>query len=117
MSTDSVIHDIGYQRYAGERLGAGYAMRSLYIHGLRSVYGFGRSAKAKIFPWAIVALLSAVAIIDIAVRAQTNNQIRPFTYLQYTDPPLAVLFLFFTAVAAPELVSRDLRNKVLPLYF
>src|SRR5258706_15858387 len=116
MSTDSVIHDIGYQRYAGERLGAGYATRSLYVHGLRSVYGFGRSAKAKIFPWAVVALLGVVATISIAVRAQTNNQVIPFTYLQYTNR-MAILFLFFTAIAAPELVSRDLRNKVLPLYF
>jgi ABC-2 type transport system permease protein len=112
--TDSVIHDIGYQRYTGERLGSGYATRSLYVHGVRAVFGFGRSAKAKIFPWAIVALMGAVAIIDIAVRARIGTL--PISYLRYTDN-MAILLLFFTAVAAPELVSRDLRNKVLPLYF
>jgi ABC-2 type transport system permease protein len=46
-----VIHDIGYQRYTGPRLGRGYAIRSLYLHSLRTAFGLGRSAKAKIFPW------------------------------------------------------------------
>jgi ABC-2 type transport system permease protein len=32
----SVIHDIGYQRYTGARLGRGYAVRSLYQLSLRS---------------------------------------------------------------------------------
>jgi ABC-2 type transport system permease protein len=117
MSTDSVIHDIGYQRYTGERLGAGYATRSLYVHGLRSIYGFGRSPKAKIFPWAIVAIFGAVAVIDIAIRAQSRNALMPISYLSFTDFPMTLLLLFFTSAAAPELVSRDLRNKVLPLYF
>jgi ABC-2 type transport system permease protein len=111
---DGVIHDIGYQRYSGPRLGRGYALRSLYVHGVRTAYGFGRSAKAKIFPWAIAGIMVLVATIDVAIRARSG--IMPITYLDY-PANLAVPVLFFVAATAPELVSRDLRNKVLPLYF
>ena len=60
-----VIHDIGYQRYTGPRLGRGYAVRSLYVHGLRSAFGLGRSAKAKIFPWLVIGILFFIAV-DLA---------------------------------------------------
>ena len=67
MSTDTtaagVIHDIGYQRYTGERLGRGYSARSLYTHGVRTAFGLGRSAKAKIFPWMVVGIVGLVAVV------------------------------------------------------
>lgn len=109
-----VIHDIGYQRYTGVRLGRGYAVRSLYTHGVRTAFGLGRSGKAKIFPWAVIALLFVVATIVVAVRAQTG--VMPISYLNYPND-ITLLLVFFMAAAAPELVSRDLRSKVLPLYF
>ena len=61
MSETGVIHDIGYQRYRGPRLGRGYAARSLYLHSLRTAFGLGRSAKAKVFPWLIVGIVLAGA--------------------------------------------------------
>ena len=42
MSDTSVIHDIGYQRYDGPRLGRRHVFGALYIHGLRAAFGFGR---------------------------------------------------------------------------
>jgi ABC-2 type transport system permease protein len=109
-----VIHDIGYQRYTGPRLGRRYATRSLYVHSLRTAFGLGRSAKAKIFPFIVVGLAFAIAVVAVVVRSQTG---RPFiTYLGYSDT-LSVPLLLFLAIVAPELVSRDLRAKVLPLYF
>ncbi len=114
MQPASVIHDIGYQRYTGVRLGRGYAARSLYTHGLRTVFGLGRSAKAKIFPWAMIAVLILVAVIDIAIRVLAGEM--PISYLSFCDD-LTVPFLLFLAATAPELVSRDLRDNVLPLYF
>lgn len=109
-----VIHDIGYQRYQGPRLGRGYAVRSLYLHALRTAYGFGRSAKAKIFPWLVVGLVGAVATVVTAVRASFGEQV--LSYLAFPDA-VFLLVVLFCAVAAPELVSRDLRSGVLPLYF
>jgi ABC-2 type transport system permease protein len=113
-SPNGVIHDIGYQRYTGVRLGRGYAARSLFTHGVRTVFGFGRSAKAKIFPWFVVGILFVVATVDVAVRSQTN--VMPITYLSFTNN-VTLLLVFFVAAAAPELLSRDLRSNVLPLYF
>jgi ABC-2 type transport system permease protein len=109
-----VIHDIGYQRYTGPRFGRGYITRSLYVHSLRSAFGFGRSGKAKVFPFIVVGLAFAVAVVAVVVRSQTGT---PFiTYLGYPDTQ-AVQIMLFLAIVAPELVSRDLRSKVLPLYF
>ncbi|GAB4057673.1 ABC transporter permease [Catellatospora paridis] len=114
MSDQSVIHDIGYQRYTGTRLGRGYAARSLFEHGLRISFGLGRSAKAKIFPWIVIGMVSALAVIVVAIKAQTGEMV-----LSYQDLPatISVVAMVFLAVVAPELVSRDLRNQTLPLYF
>ncbi|GAA2490161.1 ABC transporter permease [Winogradskya humida] len=114
MSEASVIHDIGYQRYEGPRLGRGAVFNSLYVHGLRAAYGFGRSAKAKIFPWLVFGIVSLVAVILAAVRAQTG--LLPLNYIQFADA-MSWLIIFFVAIVAPELVSRDMRAGVLPLYF
>lgn len=115
MSTDaSVIHDIGYQRYTGPRLGRGPVFGALYLHGLRAAFGLGRTAKAKIFPWLVVGIVALVAIIIAAVRTQTGVQL--LTYSTFADA-MSWLIIFFVAVVAPELVSRDLRAGVLALYF
>lgn len=109
-----VIHDIGYQRYQGPRLGRGYAVRSLWLHSLRTAYGIGRTAKAKVFPWLVVAIAGSVAVVATAIRAATGE-----VAISYLDYPQAVfaLVVLFAAVAAPELVSRELRTGVLSLYF
>ena len=114
MPEASVIHDIGYQRYTGPRLGRKAVFSSIYVHGLRAAYGLGRSAKAKIFPWLVVGIVTLVAVILAAVRAQTG--LMPLNYIQFADS-MSWLIIFFVAIVAPELVSRDLRAGVLPLYF
>ena len=57
MSDAGVIHDIGYQRYEGPRLGRGALFGSLYVHGLRAAFGLGRPAKSKIFPWGVAGIV------------------------------------------------------------
>jgi ABC-2 type transport system permease protein len=111
---NSVIHDIGYQRYTGPRLGRSYAVRSLYSHGVRTAFGLGRSAKAKVFPWIVVGLVFLVATVLTVVRSQSGEQV--VSYWEFPGP-ITLLIILFCAVVAPELVSRDLRGGVLPLYF
>jgi ABC-2 type transport system permease protein len=108
------IHDIGYHRYEGPRLGRGHAVRSLYSYSFRSVFGLGRSAKAKIFPFLVTAIFLVVAVVVAAIRAQAH-----ITLISYLDFParLSLLLMLFLAAVTPELASRDLRNHVLPLYF
>jgi ABC-2 type transport system permease protein len=109
-----VIHDIGYQRYTGPRLGRAYAVRSLYSHGLRTAFGLGRSPAAKIFPWSVFGIVMVVAAILAAIRSQTGQA--PITYWAFPGP-ISVLIVLFCAIVGPELVSRDIRGAVLPLYF
>lgn len=114
MSEAGVIHDIGYQRYEGPKLGRGALFNSLYIHGIRAAFGLGRSAKSKIFPWLVAGIGLLIAVIDAGVKAKANVTL--FDYYQFDDT-MAVLIVFFVAIIAPALVSRDLRAGVLPLYF
>ena len=114
--TTSVIHDIGYQRYEGARLGRSFALWSLYVHSMRSAFGIGRGAKAKIFPWLIIAIATAYALIVVAVRTLVPVEEFTITYRAYAVG-MSYPVMMFLAIIAPELVSRDLRDKVLPLYF
>lgn len=109
-----IIHDIGYRRYDGPRLGRSYAIRSLYVHGVRTAFGLGRTARAKIFPWSVVGLVSLVAAIVTVIRTQTGQPV--VSYWEFPSG-ISMLTILFCAVVAPELVSRDLRGAVLPLYF
>jgi ABC-2 type transport system permease protein len=109
-----VIHDIGYQRYTGPRLGRRYVVASLYLHSLRAAFGLGRRATAKIFPGIVVTLAFAVAVVAVAIRTQTGQV--AVSYLQYVDG-LGIPIVLFLAVVTPELVCRDLRSRVLSLYF
>jgi ABC-2 type transport system permease protein len=114
MSEAGVIHDIGYQRYDGPRLGRFAMQQALYVHGLRAAFGLGRSAKAKIFPWLVFGIMLLVAVIAAAVRSVIGETI--LTYTQFTVQ-MNFLIIFFAAIVAPQLVSRDLRAGTLPLYF
>jgi ABC-2 type transport system permease protein len=113
-ATPAQIHDIGYQRYTGPRLGEWYATRSLYSHSLRTAFGIGRGFKSKLFPWSVVAVITMIAVVITAIASQSGQRV--VTYFAFVDSvgPIAVLFL---AVVAPELASRDLRARLLPLYF
>lgn len=114
MSEAGVIHDIGYQRYDGPRLGRFAMQQALYVHGLRAAFGLGRSAKAKIFPWLVFGIMLLVAVIVAAIRSLTGESV--ISYLDFAGQ-MSFLIIFFTAIVAPQLVSRDLRAGVLPLYF
>jgi ABC-2 type transport system permease protein len=110
-----VIHDLGYRRYTGPRLGRTQITRALAWHSFRAAFGFGRGAKAKILPAVALVALCLPAVVNAFAMSQGNQRLVDYdTYL----PVLRVLVMtIFVAVQAPELVSRDLRSRVLPLYF
>jgi ABC-2 type transport system permease protein len=109
-----VIHDIGYQHYRGPRLGRRAVATALFVHGLRTAFGLGRTAKSKIFPWSVVALVTVIGVVVAAVRSQgAADELTYALFLEQISP----LVMLFAAVVAPELLSRDLRSGVLPLYF
>ncbi|MFG2301624.1 ABC transporter permease [Actinacidiphila glaucinigra] len=111
-----VIHDIGYRHYDGPRLGRGYARKSLYVQSLRSAYGLGRSAKSKVLPMILLAVMCVPAGIMVAVAIGTKATKLPIEYTQYAIIMQAVIGLYLAA-QAPQSVSLDLRFKTTPLYF
>ncbi|HEY7016698.1 MAG TPA: hypothetical protein VH480_28250 [Streptosporangiaceae bacterium] len=116
MSAESgVIHDIGYRRYTGPRLGRAQIIRALYWHSLRSAFGLGRGAKAKIVPVIAFVIMCLPAVANAVVVANGGARIVP--YDTYVMQLRIVVMIIFIAAQAPELVSRDLRSHVLPLYF
>jgi ABC-2 type transport system permease protein len=115
-ATGGVIHDLGYRRYDGPRLGRPAILRALFWHSLRSAFGFGRGARAKIVPIAMFAILSLPAVVNAVAVARLPGHVRVIPYDTYTYGLRTFVMLIFVAAQAPELVSRDLRNHVLPLY-
>ncbi|MBR7825326.1 ABC transporter permease subunit [Actinospica sp. MGRD01-02] len=110
----SVIHDIGYKPYAGPRLGRAQIVRALYVHSVRSVFGLGRGPKAKIVPWFVIAITMVPAALNVYAASTNREPVLSYAAMGYNLMLFAVLFV---AIAAPELVSRDLRHHTLPLYF
>jgi ABC-2 type transport system permease protein len=110
-----VIHDRGYRRYDGPRLGRVQIVRALVWHSFRSALGIGRGPKAKILPVIAFVAICLPAIINAVVVANGGSQV--VGYESYVFPLRVIVLTVFVAVQAPELVSRDLRSRVLPLYF
>ncbi|NJP99186.1 ABC transporter permease [Streptomyces zingiberis] len=110
------IHDIGYRRYDGPRLGRAYARRSLYTQSLRGAYGLGRSARSKVLPMLLFAVMCLPAGIIVAVAVSANMKNLPVEYTEYAVLLQAVIGLYLAA-QAPQAVSRDLRFRTVPLYF
>lgn len=113
-----VIHDIGYQAYDGPRLGRAQILLALGVHSLKSAFGIGRGAKAKIVPVFTFAVMCAPAVVNAIQMAVGGTHTRVVPYDTYRPVALrALVLLVFLAAQAPEVVSRDLRSHVLPLYF
>ena len=110
-----VIHDLGYQRYDGPRLGRRRIVAALAWHSFRSAFGVGRGAKAKVVPLIAFGALCLPAVINAF--AMSRGGTRVVDYDTYVPALRTLVMTVFLAVQAPELVSRDLRSRVLPLYF
>jgi ABC-2 type transport system permease protein len=112
-----VIHDIGYRSYDGQRLGRAAIVRALTWHSLRAAFGLRRGVKAKIIPVTTFVVMCLPAVVNAAAVALSGDHSRQVSYDTYTASLRVLVLVAFLAAQAPELVSRDLRSHVLPLYF
>jgi ABC-2 type transport system permease protein len=110
-----VIHDLGYRGYDGPRLGRAQIVKALTWHSFRSAFGIGRGLKGKIIPLLAVIAMCLPALVNAFAVARGNQRL--FGYDVYVPGLRAAVVIIFIAAQAPELVSRDLRSRVLPLYF
>ncbi len=117
VAASGVIHDLGYRRYDGKRLGRAQIARALCWHSLRSAFGIGRGVKAKIVPMITFGIMCLPAIINAVAVAVSTSHARIIPYDTYVPALRVLVMTVFIAAQAPELVSRDLRSHVLPLYF
>jgi ABC-2 type transport system permease protein len=111
------IYDIGYRTYEGARLGRGYAFRTLYVQSLRAVFGLGRGGRALFIPWGLFAFICFPAAVTVTVAGLSGGQMGKLIDYHEMFNFDSWLLALFCAAQAPELVSRDQYNKVLPLYF
>lgn len=111
-----VIHDIGYRHYTGPRLGGGAVTRALYVESLRGAYGLGRSTRAKIMPFLLLAAAVLPSVVIAVIASVTGGTSLPIGYAAYL---LAInpLIALYAAGQAPAAVSRDLRFRTVTLYF
>ncbi len=112
-----VIHNIGYRRYDGERLGRGRIVLALTWHSYRTAFGLGRGGRAKVFPALLLGLLCLPAAVNAVALATSHGTTTLVSYDGYIPALRTVAMLIFVALEAPNLVSSDLRNHTLPLYF
>jgi len=114
-SATGVIHDLGYRGYDGPRQGRAQIVRALTWHSFRSAFGIGRGVKGKIIPVLAFIAMCLPALVNAFAVARGNQRL--FGYDVYVPNLRAAVVIVFIAAQAPELVSRDLRSRVLPLYF
>ena len=115
------IFDIGYRGYDGPRLGRRHAFATLFIGGLRATFGLGRSGRAKILPAFCLAFPALIAVIVVAMNAfATRFGVSDLGVIP-DHPDMAgstgTFVVLLVAVQAPELLGRDVRYRVLSLYF
>jgi ABC-2 type transport system permease protein len=116
--TTARIHDTGYRRYEGVRLGPVHATRSLAKHTFQRVLGLRRPARNKILPFLSVGIAYLPAITFIGLLAflpgRANRSFIP-RFGAYYGFISAAIVLFVTFVA-PEALCPDRRWRSLSLY-
>ena len=109
------IHDIGYRHYDGPRLGERYIQRSLFLETLKGIFGLGRSARSKVMPFLLLAVLTVPALLAVVPAVLGAGEL-PVGYTEYPFA-LQVVIAVFVGSQAPVAVSRDLRFRAVSLYF
>ena len=115
------IYDIGYRGYDGPRLGRRHAFGTLFVGGLRATFGLGRSGRAKILPAFCLAFPAISALVIVAMAAFASRFGISDLGVIPGHPDMAgvvgTFVVILVAVQAPELLGRDVRYRVLSLYF
>lgn len=109
------IFDRGYLHYDGPRLGQAHAIWALARYSMARAVGIRRPWTAKIIPMLLYAAVAIPVLIAIGIRAFFPA----FEFLDYPEFFGAIFLLegIFVALIAPEMVSSDRHDRLLPLYF
>ena len=113
------VFDLGYRRYEGPREGRARARKALFVNGVRTCFGLGRGAWAKVLPILFLLALMAPAAVLAALAGLLGD-----LFMDALDLPGAgdyysivwVILMLFAAIIAPELLCPDRRDGVINLY-
>lgn len=120
MSTsEGQVFDLGYRRYDGPREGRARARQALFVNGVRTCFGLGRGAWAKVLPILFLVSVMAPAVV-LSIMAGLLGEVfadaldlpGPQDYYEIVSP----ILLIFAAIIAPELLCPDRQNGVINLY-
>ena len=115
------VYDRGYRPYEGARGGRGAAIFALYKASIRRALGLRRSWRQKVMPFALLAIVTIPAVINVGIGYVTRNRqfveqrVQIITYREYVGVSSALLL--FVALVAPDVICPDRRQHVLPLMF
>src|SRR3954451_1090187 len=88
------LHDIGYRHYDGPRLGTSYIRRSLFVETLRGTFGLGRSARSKVMPFVLLAVMVLPAVVMGIVTSYVGFDSLPLNYTEYVLSFQVVVIVF-----------------------
>jgi ABC-2 type transport system permease protein len=113
------VYDRGYRPYDGPRGRRAAATYALYKASIRRALGIRRSWRQKVMPFALLAVVTIPAIVNVGIgyvtRDRLQDRIEIITYRDYVGVSSALLL--FVALVAPDVMCPDRRQRVLPLMF
>ena len=92
----STIHDLGYRRYTGPRVGESGAWSALFVQSLRAMFGLGRPMKSKVIPLLVVVVSTLPALAVITAAGASKGQV-PVRYGQIIGGQLLLFVLFLAS--------------------
>lgn len=109
------IYDLGYKHYDGPRLGRSQAIRSLILYSVKRGLGIKKRWTSKLMPIFLYVAAYVPALIAAGIMAFVPGEVM-FGYIELNGF-ISTALLIFAAGLAPEMLSDDRRENVLPLYF
>ena len=108
------VFDLGYRGYDGPREGRVRAYKALWMNGVRTALGIGRSWGAKVMPAILLIAVISPALVGVIVASLAG----PEDIISHSDyyGIVSIVLLLFSAIVAPELLCPDRRDRVLGLY-
>ncbi len=113
------VFDLGYRPYDGPREGRWRALRALFANGVRSAFGVGRGAWAKVLPALFLLWMMAPAAALAALTGLFGEALMGLADLPGPEDYYGFVsggMLIFAALIAPELLCPDRRDGVISLY-
>ena len=118
-TSEGQVFDLGYLNYVGTREGRARARKALFVNGIRTCFGLGRGAMAKVLPILFfLAVMAPAAVFSVMAGLFGDILVDLVDLLGHEDyyTFVSVILFIFAAIIAPELLCTDRRSGVINLY-